>query len=178
MPKINITHTLIRSTIDYLESFTSYPQITGQDEKLLIAYPDLNAPPVIDALWDSTNLTQTFDNVAKSLTNQIRNTSPDRYQGVAQDWVIHIRVNWAYMAFPAAMLLIGILYVILIIVDSTRLRVPAWKERTLPTLLYGFDNETQRLLRTREDDGKEKTVESRIRYDYDEQEECFRLVAR
>ncbi|KAI1667265.1 DUF3176 domain containing protein [Pyrenophora tritici-repentis] len=177
VPKINISHTLIRSTIDYLESFTSSPQLPSGEEKLLIAYPVISAPPVFDALWNSTNLTRTFDNVARSLTNQIRNTSPDRQQGVVRDWVIHIHVDWAYMAFPVGMLLTGILYVVLIIVESTRLRVPVWKERTLPTLLYGFDDETQRLLRKREGNEREKIVESSVRYDYDEQEDCLRLVA-
>ncbi|RAR15227.1 pyridoxamine 5'-phosphate oxidase [Stemphylium lycopersici] len=116
-PKINISRTLIKSTIDYLDVFTG-------SANSLVPWPDMDAPPVADALWSSKNLTQTFENVARSLTNQIRNTSPDRHQGVVQDWVIH--------------------------------------ERALPTLLYGFDDETQRLLRKREGSGKEKTVKSSV----------------
>jgi hypothetical protein len=38
----------------------------------------------------------------------------------------------------------------LIILESTRLRVLVWKEKALPTLLYGFDDETQSLLRANE----------------------------
>jgi hypothetical protein len=30
---------------------------------------------VVNALWDSKNLTETFDNVTRSLTNQMRNTA-------------------------------------------------------------------------------------------------------
>lgn len=170
-PKINISQSLIKSTIDYLDVFTG-------STRSLVPWPDTDAPPVADALWSSENLTQTFENVARSLTNQIRNTSPDRHQGVVQDWVIHVRVDWVYMAFPVAMLTIGILYVVLIIIESTHLRLPVWKERALPTLLYGFDDETQRLLRKREGSGQGKTVKSSVRYELDEQEDCLRLVAR
>jgi hypothetical protein len=75
------------------------------------------------------------------------------------------------------MLLIGILYVILVIVESARLRLPVWKESALPTLLYGFDDETQVLLRTRENYEGGKRVDTNVRYDVDEKEDCLRLTA-
>jgi hypothetical protein len=176
--EVNISHRLLRSTIDYLHAFTSYSDLhMSESPPSLIAFPDRDAPPFVDALWNSTNLTTTFGNVARSLTNQIRNTSPDRLDGVTQGWVIHVRVDWAYMSFPVAMLSIGILYVVLVIVESARLRLPVWKERALPTLMYGFDNETQRLLRERDNYKGDKKVDTSVRYDYDENEDCLRLVA-
>lgn len=128
---------------------------------------------VVDVLWNSTNPTVTFDNVARSITNQIRNSSPDRHQGELKKWVLHTHVDWAYLAYPITMLVAGIVYVVLTIVESTRLRMPVWKESALPTLLHGFDDETQRLLR-----GHDKAAQRNIlvRFEYDEKD-CLRLVA-
>jgi hypothetical protein len=174
---VNISHSFIRSTIDYLSVFTSYSDKYGQPTKSLIAYPDPKAPPFVDALWRSKSLNQTFQNVARSLTNQVRNTSPDRHQGITQNWAIHIHVDWTYMAFPIAMLVFGILYVILIIAESSRLRLPIWKESAIPALLYGFDDETQKLLRDRENNKQGDGRNMSIRYDFDKQQDYLRLVS-
>jgi hypothetical protein len=138
-----------------------------------VLWTDDQMPPVVDALWNSTNLTATFENVVRSLTNQIRNASPDRHQGELQQWVMHVRVDWAYLTYPIAMLVAGIVYVVLTIIESTRLRMPVWKESALPTLLHGFDDESQRLLRK---DGKAAQRKTRVRFEQDD-EGCLRLVA-
>jgi len=132
---------------------------------------------MMDALWNSTNLTTTFENVARSITNHVRSTSPDRHPGTTQTWVIYVRVDWAYLAYPITMLVIGIAYVISTIVESTRMHMPAWKEAALPTLLYGFDGETQRLLRERERGEQPQMDDLRVRFGLDEKEGCRRLVA-
>jgi hypothetical protein len=43
-----------------------------------MAFPDVYAPGMLRAFWNSTNLTTTFDNVAMSITNCIRTSSSDR----------------------------------------------------------------------------------------------------
>ena len=70
------------------------------------------------------------------------------------------------------MLATGIVYVILTIVESTRLRLPVWKESALPTLLYGFDDDTQRLLREDKQAAQRKVL---VRFEEDEHN-CMRLV--
>ncbi|KAF1943005.1 hypothetical protein EJ02DRAFT_151884 [Clathrospora elynae] len=83
--EFNVSHTLIRSTIQYLDEITHRDDIVTQmeyDYASPVAYPDINSPAFIDALWNSTNLTATFENVAKSLAKQIRNTSPHQQEGV------------------------------------------------------------------------------------------------
>jgi hypothetical protein len=52
MREVNVSHVLLRSTIDYLHQFA------GLEE--LVAFPDQKSPEVLDALWNSTNLTSTF----------------------------------------------------------------------------------------------------------------------
>jgi hypothetical protein len=41
----------------------------------------------------------------------------------------------------------GLVYAVLIVVKLLKLRVPMWKEKALPTMLYRFKNKTQRLLK-------------------------------
>jgi hypothetical protein len=137
---VNISHALLRSTIDYLHDFTN------ASEKL-VAYPDRTSPIFLDALWNSTNLTSTFETVARSLTNQIRHTSPHRQEGIVQRWIIHVSVDWAYLVYPVTMLLVGILYAVLNYDWVHAPNLPVWKEAALPTLLYGLDNdgETERI---------------------------------
>lgn len=188
MPReFNVTHALIRSTIDYLYSFTGRdmdPRSYGlQQDNGSVAnphvFPNIQSPPVVDALWNSTNLTTTFDNVAKSLTKQIRDSSPYRqlHQGSVKQWTTHVRVDWAYLAWPCSLLLIGILYVVLVIIESTRLRLPAWKEKALPTLLYGFSDETQRLLRENETLKLSEKDKMKVQFGFDEREGRIGLYA-
>lgn len=81
------------------------------------------------------------------------------------------------MAFPAAMIAIGALYVLLTIVESTRLHVSVWKESALPSLLHGVDNETQSLLRHAQLQTKTRKVhETVVRFGYDEKDDCVRLM--
>lgn len=75
--------------------------------------------------------------------------------------------------YPVTILVAGIFYVRLTIVESTRLRLLVWKESALPTLLHGFDGETQRLLR---DDGEAAQRRVLVRFESDEKD-CLRLVA-
>ena len=185
--KFNVSHSFIFSAIGYLISYTKQDRpINGfpagsnnesaPDETWdMLGVPWLNdeMPPVVDALWNSTNLTRTFDNVARSLTNQIRNSSPNRHQGELQKWTLHVHVEWAYLAYPVTILVAGILYVILTIVESTRLQLPVWKESALPTLLHGFDDETQKLLR---EDGRAAQHRLLVRFERDEKD-CMRLVS-
>lgn len=71
------------------------------------------------------------------------------------------------------MLVAGILYVVLTILESRRLKMPVWKESSLPTLLHGFDDETQTLLRSESEASRHKVL---IRFMEDENG-CQRLVA-
>ena len=141
----------------------------------MMGFPSRNASQsaVMDALTNSTNLTVTFENVARSITNQIRNSSPDRHRGELKQWVIHVQVEWAYLAYPLTMLVTSILYVVLTILESRRLKMPVWKESSLPTLLHGFDDETQTLLRSESEASRQKVL---IRFMKDENG-CQRLVA-
>ncbi|KAJ4984100.1 hypothetical protein SVAN01_10388 [Stagonosporopsis vannaccii] len=176
--KFNVSHNFIFSAIDFLVDYTQRKQQSAAPEPemwgmLAVPWPGADLPPVVDALWNSTNLTTTFDNVARSLTNQMRNSSPVRHQGKLQKWILHVRVDWVYLTYPVTILVTGIMYVILTIIESTRLRLPVWKESALPTLLHGFDDETQMLLRAKSKAAQRRAL---VHFEQDEKE-CLRLVA-
>ncbi|KAF2996073.1 hypothetical protein E8E13_004207 [Curvularia kusanoi] len=159
--EFNVSHAFTFSAIDFLLDYTKgWLQPLNPSQNLPKSPPDetwgmMGSPfwstsqsAVMDALMNSTNLTVTFNNVARSITNQIRNSSPDRHRGELKHWVIHVQVDWVYLVYPLAMLIAGIIYVVLTIFESRRLKMPVWKESSMPTLLHGFDDETQTLLRS------------------------------
>ena len=176
----NISYSYIRTLSDFLKDLSAAPKNIK-----LMAYPtwDASMTALVDALWESQNLTQTFEHIALSLTNQVRNTASNAAHighapGTTLKWEIHVRVRWAYLAFPASMIAIGIFYVLLTIIESTRLHMPVWKESALPGLLHGLDDETQSLLRAGESQtGGPKAHETIVRLGRDEKTDYLRLIA-
>jgi hypothetical protein len=176
---VNFTQKFIKTLMANLMTVSDHSDtaLPKRNRTQVRAFPELESPELMDALFNSTNLTATFDNVAKSLTNQIRSASSERQIGTTQTWAMHVHVNWAYLAYPIGMLVMGITYVILTIADSMRWRLPVWKESALPGLLYGFSDETQRLLRETNSGGVSKAGDVRVRFAVDRDEKCMRLVA-
>lgn len=175
--QINMSYRFIRTMSTFLRDIT---QQKGATQTVYLTWVETS--PLVNALWSSKNLTETFDYVARSLINQMRNSAANashirQVSGVTKKWEIHVHARWAYMAFPAAMIAIGALYVLLTIVESTRLHVSVWKESALPSLLHGVDNETQSLLRHAQSRTKTRKVhETVVRFGYDEKDDCVRLM--
>ena len=178
----NISYAYIRTLGSYLGDLSAAPE----DIKLM-AYPtwDNSMTPLVNALWESQNLTQTFEHIALSMTNQVRNTAGSasisnigQAPGTTHKWELHVRVRWTYLVFPASIIAIGVFYVLLTIVESTRLHMPVWKESALPSLLHGLNDETQSLLRDdRSQMAGQKAHETIVRFGRDEKFDCLRLIA-
>lgn len=76
------------------------------------------------------------------------------------------------------MISLGIVYVLLTIIESTRLQVPVWKESALPSVLHGLDNETQSLLRKAQSHKTGPRADATtVRFGPDEKDGCLRLIA-
>ncbi|OCL04734.1 hypothetical protein AOQ84DRAFT_225656 [Glonium stellatum] len=171
--QFKVTQETVASTVDFLLGLTySRKQMAYNPDGFNVA-----APLIMDVLWNSTNLTTTFENVAQSMTNQIRNTASTLQAGTLQRWVIHIQAKWAFLAFQIVLLSTGCLYVILTILETNRLRLPAWKEAAMPTLMYGFDNETQRLLKEAQTNARASNVVQTVLIRFDENEARWRVVS-
>lgn len=166
--EFNVTDRFIQEIIEHFVTLVADPkgQIvynpTGKKSKTTI----------IDALWESRNLTVTFSNLARSLTNHMRRNSQAKHQGSTLQWVIHVRVRWWYLAYPIGMLGMAIVYVGLVLWESMVLGLPAWKEDMEPTLAYGLDEETQKVVRA-----GPRGHKVRVKFGWDEEQECKRLLA-
>ncbi|KAK4214974.1 hypothetical protein QBC37DRAFT_313170 [Rhypophila decipiens] len=116
-------------------------------------------PPLINSLGEAANVTAVMESMAASMTKFLRdrsdsvaagNSFPARRRvqiGETQLWVIHIRVRWAYLALPAAVLLLGCAVVLAVILRSRRLGLPAWRGSALVTLARGLDPTSRERLR-------------------------------
>ncbi|KAI5459059.1 hypothetical protein BGZ63DRAFT_270509 [Mariannaea sp. PMI_226] len=89
-------------------------------------------------LGESGDSAATLRNAAVSLTKWMRDrqlaSSP--IMGTAKVDIIVTRVEWKYLAFPAACLLIGLIFVVLSIWETSRLRQPPWKDSSLAILAH------------------------------------------
>ncbi|KAH8158014.1 hypothetical protein CIB48_g10238 [Xylaria polymorpha] len=105
-------------------------------------------PPVVQALYQSTDLSATFDAVARSMTKWIRDTSNASSQvGVAQEWTIRIHVEWPYIAAPLAAFAAGLVFCIYSVFETRKLGLEPWKTNAIPTLTHSVDAETRAQLR-------------------------------
>jgi hypothetical protein len=107
--------------------------------------------PLALSLWQTSDATSYFEKVADSLTTYIRNVdntlgnSSGYVEGSTQQWTVHYRIDWPFLATPAAAVLLGSAYVIAVVLESRRL--PVWKESVYPTLVYELDEDNRTKLR-------------------------------
>jgi hypothetical protein len=113
---------------------------------------EYNSPSsdAIEALWNGTNdMNAWMSNLAQSMTNIIRSTTQaDRavYDGSASQVGVHIR--WPWIALPASMVLASLVFLIVIIIETARSPIEAWKGSPLAYLVFGVDQETKGSLET------------------------------
>jgi hypothetical protein len=174
--RFNISHRAIISTINFLLSLSASPTgLLVYPQQLNDTVPDV--PRVSEALWNLQNLTATFENVAKSVTNYIRDASTTTHSGSMQEWDVHIRIRWQYMTLPTIAMLTGLIFVLLTTQETAQLGLPAWKEAALPVLAFGFDDATQKFLRVAEQSGRSESAAATTMVDFHDDGHGLRLRA-
>ncbi|KAM5349283.1 hypothetical protein ACJ41O_005790 [Fusarium nematophilum] len=117
-------------------------------------------PAFMVGMGESGNVSWSIGNVASSLTKWMRDreleTSP--MVGEATRMIIITRVRWNYLGFPAATLLVGLVFALLSIWETHRLRKPAWKDSALATLAHAPEGELRERLRAAETMGELSVV--------------------
>ncbi|KAI1775143.1 hypothetical protein F4818DRAFT_417964 [Hypoxylon cercidicola] len=103
--------------------------------------------PTVQALYQSTNLSATFDHVAWTVSNWIRDVSSAKQLGVGGEWVIHIHVEWPYMILPLLAMALGLFYCLWSMWDTRKLHLQPWKTGMIATLTHSVDAETRAQLR-------------------------------
>lgn len=95
---------------------------------------------IIQALYDTSNLTKRIDNLATSMTNNIRgqddHVSGPAY-GIAWKSETYLHVRWAWFAFPATLILISALFLLSTIYETSYRDVLIWKSSNLALLFHG-----------------------------------------
>ncbi|KAK5659920.1 hypothetical protein OQA88_13384 [Cercophora sp. LCS_1] len=118
--------------------------------KPYLVYPNNNDEfrnDVPDILYNSTNLTTTFEGLARRLSVQFRDSAAAVSNGTEERFVLHFKVDWRFFLLLVITVLLGCVYFAGVLVQTYRLRLPSWKESSYPTLAYGLDDYTQSQLR-------------------------------
>ena len=95
---------------------------------------------VIHALYDTENFSVRVSNLATSMTNNIRqqnNSGSDPCSGLAMKTETYVKVRWAWFAYPAAVLVLSLVYLAGTIIESTQRDVDIWKSSNIALLFHG-----------------------------------------
>ncbi|KAH0154599.1 hypothetical protein KCU67_g8986, partial [Aureobasidium melanogenum] len=143
------------STLDFLTSLirqdndnATVKAVVNKDQPVLYTY----GSAILQPLFNQTNTTATFDAIARSMSNAIRNVGKDSMSGTAQQWVRYYQVRWAFLALPLSLFTIGSIFFALSILDAHRSGVPNWKANNIATMLHGPDELLHRDLRNKNHD--------------------------
>lgn len=95
---------------------------------------------VIHALYNTKNYPKSIENLASSMTNNIRqqnDSGSSPFEGVAYKTETYVHVRWAWFAYPATVFVLSLLYLLATIIESRNRDIPIWKSSTLALLLHG-----------------------------------------
>ncbi|KAK4987298.1 hypothetical protein LTR50_004724 [Elasticomyces elasticus] len=102
----------------------------------------------VRAVWYfADNLDAWISNLALSVSNHIRLTDTaqvsKRYAGTAWAPVVYVKVRWAYLTFPIAMVVLSIAFWASSVVETLRSPAKPWKSSALAVLYARLDQELQ-----------------------------------
>lgn len=97
-----------------------------------------------EAIWHSwDDIGQLVANVATSMTNNIRQTSPaeslEMYAGQAYREKLFVQVRWKWMILPIALVVFSVLFLIATMIETRSNKVLAWKGSALALLMADVD---------------------------------------
>lgn len=151
-----------------------------------LVWPAVNEPlgffplSVMQTLYASSDVAATLDRVATSMTNWARDasasTTPPQL-GTGQSWVVHIRVQWEYLALPLAAIVGGCVFILLAIVETRGLDLVPWKTDTIATLTHSLDAEARAQLRFAARNGHVRQTSKSMRIDFGNSGHGFELRA-
>jgi hypothetical protein len=101
----------------------------------------------IDAIWRaSSNLDPWIKRLALSMTNALRNgsaaPSDPFYDGTG--YQLGVSVRWQWITLPAALVLSSVLFLVMVMVQTAKSPVAAWKGSPLAILFFDVEQEMRR----------------------------------
>ncbi|KAK1765971.1 hypothetical protein QBC33DRAFT_612101 [Phialemonium atrogriseum] len=95
-------------------------------------------PQGVADVFRSGDISQTFQNMARSMTDQLRSSYNVTARGLSMDQVVFVQVRWEWLILPAVVQVSSVLFVFLIVVRSRRTReLQLWKLSTVAFLFHG-----------------------------------------
>lgn len=91
------------------------------------------------------NVSAHLSRMATALTNQIRavGSGNQDVRGTAYNEEAYIRVQWAWLTFPIALLTLCLIFLVATIMKTSNGATGIWKTSAMPTLIYGLPKEAQ-----------------------------------
>lgn len=168
----NISDRTLKSSLSWMkqtltrEQMTWYAAAENINLWAFVGQSFWNQSTIAVSLTNHSNLVETFDHVADSMTTWMRNLgyAENPVPGTTMVWVLHVRVRWAFMALPAATTLTGCIYCLVIMFETRRLRLKPWRDSSLATMAHGVDDGLREKLRLADDErsGSMKTEGRRL----------------
>ncbi|KAL8707193.1 MAG: hypothetical protein Q9220_007742 [cf. Caloplaca sp. 1 TL-2023] len=95
---------------------------------------------VMQALYDTINITARVENLATAMTNSIRGQDDHQSNpayGTAWSSETYVHVRWAWFAFPAGLLLLSAVFLCGVMIETAQREILVWKASNLALLFHG-----------------------------------------
>ena len=131
----------LRDSFDFNQTITNTEDYMNSEAGGLYVSSD-----IATSMWrGSQDWTHWIETLSTSLTNAIRanwpasNATHSHYAGQANSTQSYVNVRWAWLAFPAAMLLASLVFFLLSVWQTYRSSARAWKDSALVLLSVTVD---------------------------------------
>ncbi|KAK4222884.1 hypothetical protein QBC38DRAFT_374273 [Podospora fimiseda] len=100
----------------------------------------LSAPSGMgDAFRTDWQIPAIFENMAQSMTDQLRSSYPERAYGVSVNQTIFVHVYWEWMILPLIVEVVSIAFVVTVLIKSRKAKdVQLWKSSAVAILAHGL----------------------------------------
>jgi hypothetical protein len=139
-------------TISTSHEVSYTPEVNSYSTASVGRYNDIRdlGADCIHAAWVyADDFDQWWARLTKSMTNNIRlngvllSEETDRYNGVAWTEVTYTKVRWLWLVFPAALVLLSIIFLVATMVASWQSGLRPWKSFILPVLYTRLEDGLQ-----------------------------------
>jgi hypothetical protein len=157
--RLNISEVSFNATQRYLGSTSTYmssllPSLNGSATNDTIMGKVLSrtdgiqfTDTIMQPLFESKNLTETFEQIAHSITTQFRASPGSVQNGTLETWTTFFHIRWGFLVLPLALIVGGSVFMLASMIESRRWNIEPWKASALTTLAYGLDERTRVQLR-------------------------------
>lgn len=98
----NASQTAVDSTINLFLSLFNKSADEGTPTVSNYTGQTTYTSDLLQPFYESNNLTETFQGIAESLTDTLRNAGDTSTPGLTSRWIIRYRIRWAFLAVPVA----------------------------------------------------------------------------